>query len=49
MNSTIKEYLIQRFIRHNHNKYRKYCNEWIDNVTEDQINYFIEEKRRLNL
>ena len=45
----MKEYLIQRFLRNNHNKYHKYCKEWVENVTPEQIQYFIEEKKRLNL
>lgn len=49
MNSVIKDYLVQRFFRNNHNKYRKYCIEWVSNVTEDQVKYFIEERRRLSL
>lgn len=49
MNSIIKAYLTQRFLKNNHNKYYKYCNKWIQNVTIDQLNYFIEEKKRLNL
>jgi len=49
MNNIIKEYLIQRFIKNNHPKYYKYCNEWINNLLENQIRYFIIEKERLNL
>lgn len=48
MNNIIKEYLTQRFLKNNHTKYYKYCNEWIDNVTKEQLNYFIKEKDRLN-
>ena len=48
MNNIIREYLTQRFLRNNHTKYYKYCNDWVDNVTEDQLNYFIKEKDRLN-
>lgn len=49
MNSIIKDYLVQRFIRNNRKQYWIYCNEWISNVTEDQIKYFIEEQKRLGL
>lgn len=49
MDSITKAYLTQRFLKNNHTKYYKYCNEWISNVTYDQINYFIEERKRLNL
>lgn len=48
MNNIIREYLTQRFLRNNHTKYYKYCNDWIDNVTEEQLNYFIKEKDKLN-
>ena len=48
MNNIIREYLTQRFLKNNHAKYYKYCNDWIDNVTEEQLNYFIKEKARLN-
>ena len=44
----MKEYLIKRFIRNNHNKYAKYVNEWISGLTDDQIAYFKLEKERLN-
>lgn len=49
MNSIIKEYLTQRFIRNNHPKYYKYCEEWISNVLPDQLAYFIEERKRLSI
>lgn len=49
MNSTIKEYLIQRFLKNNIRKYHKYCLEWIDGLVPNQIEYFIREKKRLNL
>jgi hypothetical protein len=45
----MKGYLFQRFIRNNHPKYHKYVNEWIDNVTENQMTYFKLEKERLAL
>lgn len=44
----MKEYLIKRFIRNNHNKYVKYAEEWVSNLTENQIAYFRLEKERLN-
>lgn len=40
-------YLSERFLRNNHPKYHKYCNEWINNITADQLRYFMEEKRRI--
>ena len=48
ISNEMKGYLFQRFIRNNHNKYTHYYQEWIDNITEDQYNYFILEKQRLN-
>lgn len=44
----MKEYLIQRFLKNNHSKYRKYVMEWIDALTGDQIAYFVLEKQRLH-
>ena len=46
---TINEYLRQRFNRNNHNKYLKYCDEWISNITNTQLEYFKREKERLGL
>ena len=42
------DYLRERFRRNNHTKYHKYCDEWINNITIDQLGYFIEEKRRID-
>lgn len=47
MTEDLKKYLIWRFNVNNHAKYRKYCLEWINNLTKNQILYFIEEKKRL--
>lgn len=44
----MKSYLFQRFIRNNRKAYHRYYKEWMDNVTQDQLNYFILEKERLN-
>ncbi|MBQ9645341.1 MAG: hypothetical protein IJV24_03150 [Prevotella sp.] len=41
------DYLRERFRRNNHTKYHKYCDEWISNITTDQLRYFIEERRRI--
>ena len=43
----MKEYLIRRFMYNNHNKYRKYAEEWVEHLTHEQIAYFILEKERL--
>lgn len=44
----MNDYLMRRFIKNNHNKYIKYAKEWIDNLTHDQIAYFVLEKERIN-
>ena len=44
----MKEYLIQGFLKNNHNKYHKYVMEWIAALTDDQIAYFVLEKQRLH-
>lgn len=49
MDPEIKEYLIQRFLRNNHKRYHKYVLEWINGVTQNQINYFRLEKERIGL
>lgn len=49
MTESMNKYLIWRFNVNNHSKYRKYCTEWIDNLTKNQIQYFIEERKRLIL
>lgn len=41
------DYLRERFRRNNHTKYHKYCDEWVNNITCDQLRYFIEERRRI--
>lgn len=48
ISNEMKSYLFQRFIYNNANRYTHYYKEWIDNVTLDQLNYFILEKYRLN-
>ena len=40
---TLNEYLLLRFNRSNHLKYRKYAIKWIRNLTEDQLYYFKKE------
>ena len=46
---TINEYIRYRFKVNNHNKYHKYMEEWAENLTPEQIAYFIEERNRLLL
>lgn len=40
---TLDEYLLLRFNRSNHPKYRKYAAEWIKNLTSEQLSYFEKE------
>lgn len=42
-NITLNEYLLLRFNRSNHPKYRKYAVKWISNLTEEQVLYFRKE------
>lgn len=46
---SLDSYLIYRFKINNHNKYLKYMNDWITNITENQLQYFRLEKERLGL
>lgn len=41
-------YLVHRFLRNNHPKYAKYCKQWVENVTKEQLDYFYIEARHLN-
>ena len=43
----MEKYLKWRFNVNNHPKYRKYLEEWISGVTESQMAYFEEERKRL--
>lgn len=40
MTNKLKTYLEWRFRISNHNKYQKYRDEWISNVTPTQLQYF---------
>ena len=46
---SLDSYLIYRFKTNNHNKYLKYINDWITNITKNQLQYFRLEKERLGL
>ena len=48
-NITLNEYLLLRFNRSNHPKYRKYAAEWISNLTKEQLFYFRKEMFKLLL
>ena len=47
INETLFSYLRERFYKNNHAKYRKYFDEWINNVTKSQLYYF--EIERMNI
>lgn len=47
MTEEMYTYLRQRFYRSNHTKYRKYFEEWVNNVTDNQLRYFEVEKNRI--
>lgn len=44
----LHDYLAERFRRNNHPKYHKYCEEWISQTTIEQLQYFEQEKRRID-
>ena len=46
---TLNKYLLIRFNRSNHPKYRKYAVEWIKNLTIEQLSYFRKEMSKLLL
>ena len=39
----LDEYLLLRFNRSNHPKYRRYATKWINNLTTEQLSYFKKE------
>ena len=43
MEDKLKKYLEWRFRTNNHPKYHKFCNQWISNVTVEQLIYFEKE------
>lgn len=47
MDKAMYEYLRKRFYQNNHVKYRKYFEEWVNNVSNIQLMYFEKEKYRL--
>lgn len=49
MTEDLYKYLVWRFNVNNHAKYKKYCLEWINGLTQEQMLYFIEERKRLIL
>lgn len=49
MTNVLKTYLEWRFRVNNVSKYQKYRDEWITNLTPDQIYYFDVERERMIL
>lgn len=47
LRSKLRPYLVERFRKNNIPKYHQYCEQWIENTTRDQLQYYREEKRRL--
>lgn len=47
MDKILCSWLEKEFYRSNHKRYHKYFKEWIDNITDSQIQYF--EKQRINI
>lgn len=46
INQNTLSWLENEFKKSNHKKYRKYCQEWISNLTENQIEGF--ERQRIS-
>ena len=47
MDKSLETYLLWRFKVNNINRYQRYVNDWIYNLTENQLNYFAMEMERL--
>lgn len=47
MDKSLETYLLWRFKVNNINRYQHYVNDWIHNLTENQLNYFAMEMERL--
>ena len=47
MTKSLETYLLWRFKVNNVNRYQHYVNDWIYNLTENQLNYFAMEMERL--
>lgn len=43
----LKQWLKEQWKRDNHVKYQKYFEEWFQNITENQIQYFIKQKENI--
>jgi len=40
MNKELRQYLEKEWRYNNLKKYQKYFNEWVENLTDNQIHYF---------
>lgn len=40
MEDSLRKYLEWRFMANNHPKYRKYFNQWVENINGEQLSYF---------
>lgn len=49
MTDHLYKWLHETWVRHNHTKYRKYFEEWIKNLTEDQISGFSKMEQTRNI
>ena len=49
MTPQLYKWLEEIWVRHNHTKYRKYFEEWICNLTVDQIEGFSKMEQRRNI
>lgn len=47
LKENLHPYLVERFLRCNHNKYKHLYQEWIDHLTYNQLSYFVLEKERI--
>lgn len=47
MTKSLEIYLLWRFKVNNINRYQHFVNDWIFNLTENQLNYFAMEMERL--
>ena len=46
MNEQLKSYLHSRWIKSNHRKYHKYFEEWVKNITPNQVDYFTKDMNK---
>jgi len=49
MSPELYEWLKERWIKDNHNKYHSYFEEWIQNITQSQIEGFSKQEEKRNI